>query len=165
MKELIIARHAKSSWKNLEILDVERPLNRRGYTDANTVGKYLRLKKVNPDILITSPAVRAFSTATIYARHLEFDSKDFKVDNRLYHGSMYDIELMLSTLPAKINKVMIFGHNPTFTDLANHYTNANIDNVPTSGIVAINFQIAGWEEIKSAQGEVAFFQYPKKLVF
>lgn len=163
MKELIIARHAKSSWKNTEILDIERPLNKRGYNDANAIGRYLKLKKAHPDLVLTSPAIRAFSTATIYARYLKFDYDKLKVIELLYSGYMSDIEGIIKNVSTSVKSIMIFGHNPTFTDLANYFTFADIENIPTSGIVSIHFNIADWEEIGERKGTLNYFQYPKNL--
>lgn len=162
MKELIIARHAKSSWKNTEISDIERPLNKRGYTDANTIGRYLNSCQAKPGLIFTSPAVRAFSTATIYARYLNFNFENFKVVDTLYSGSFEHLVEMVQNLDNKINVVMIFGHNPTFTDLANYFIFDKIDNIPTSGIVSIHFDNADWSEVGEKSGVLNYFHYPKK---
>jgi phosphohistidine phosphatase len=164
MKELIIARHAKSSWKNNDLSDIERPLNSRGYSNANSMGQFLINKQSKPDLIYTSPAIRAFSTATIYARYLEFNYNNFSVLNELYFGSIQDIEKQLKQTSSQKNVVMIFGHNPTFTELANYYTYADIDNIPTAGIVSVIFDIDNWIEIERGKGKMNFFQYPKKLI-
>lgn len=165
MKELIIARHAKSSWKNTEIIDIERPLNKRGYTDANAMGRFLKLKRTEPDFFISSPAIRAFSTASIYARFLNFNYENFKVSDVLYNGYSHDIIDLLKTIPSQAKSIIIFGHNPTFTDLANYFTFADIENIPTSGIVSIHFDVADWDEINENNGKLNYFKYPKNLTF
>ena len=162
MKELIIARHAKSSWKNSALADIERPLNKRGYSDANNMAKFLNQKSSKPDMVLTSPAVRAFTTAMIYSRHQNINFKKFIVLQLLYSGTINDIIKFLRTLPESVNTVLIFGHNPTFTTLANNISDADIDNIPTSGIVSIQFDTDEWNLIAEKKGKVNYFHYPKK---
>jgi phosphohistidine phosphatase len=163
MKTLYVVRHAKSSWDEEGLSDFDRPLNERGKKDAPSMAKRLKEKDVVPQLLLASPAKRAFSTAKRMAKVLNFDVEKIKTDRRLYHA---DSEMIISVLQEIKNKhqtVMIFGHNPGLTDFVNVMMNEKmlIDNVPTSGVVAFSFEITDWKDLKPKQGKMLFFDYPK----
>lgn len=164
MKTLYIVRHAKSSWDNPELSDFERPLNERGKRDAPRMAKRLKEKDLHPDIVISSPAKRALSTARRICKVLGFSKDNIRTDRRLYHA---DDEMMLSVIrevPSKANKLVIFAHNPGLTDFVNSINDEDldIDNVPTCGVVAFSFNTENWSSIQWNSGKLLFFDYPKK---
>lgn len=163
MKTLYIIRHAKSSWEDTELSDFERPLNERGKRDAPRMGKRLKEKDFVPDLILSSPAKRAFSTAKRIAKILEYDKSKIKTDRLLYHA---DDEMLLSVIQHikdKSDTVMIVGHNPGLTDFVNSFMEEgmDIDNVPTCGIVAFEIPVDSWKELKWGIGKFLFFDYPK----
>jgi phosphohistidine phosphatase len=162
MKTLYIFRHAKSSWKNPDLTDFERPLNKRGKLNAPHMGRILREKGVKPNLFISSPAKRALKTAKLVANELDYPEKKIKKDDRIYDNYLNSILRVIKEIDDQVLKLIIFGHNPAFTELAEYLSGEEVDNVPTSGIVAIEFEIESWSEIAENKGRLLFFEYPKK---
>ena len=163
MKTLYLARHAKSSWKHPELSDIERPLNKRGKRDAPYIGNLLKEKGVKPNILISSPAVRARKTAVVIAERIDYTKSKILIDDKIYESSSTELLNIIKSFDDKYNSVMMFGHNPGFTMLNNYLTNSFIDNIPTCGVVGIRFK-SSWEKIDNASGKAFFFIYPKLFI-
>jgi phosphohistidine phosphatase len=161
MKQLFICRHAKSSWKHPELTDFDRPLNSRGKEDAPRMGNILADKGITPNLILTSPANRAKTTALTMADALNFPLEAIQENAGIYLADTGTLIKILGNLPADINSFMIFGHNPGFTDLANLLGDFYIDNMPTCSIVALQFDMDDWSKLKSVKGELMFFEYPK----
>lgn len=164
MKTLYLVRHAKSSWKNPSLRDYERPLNRRGKRDAPFMGDKLRQRGIKADAMVSSPARRAKKTAQIIAEKLQFPGGKINYLDRIYDADDSDLLEIIQHQPKKVEVMMLFGHNPEFTDLANELSNSHIDNVPTTGIVCINFDVEKWEEVDYGKGRLVFFDYPKNYL-
>ena len=160
MKILYLARHAKSSWKHPELSDIERPLNKRGKRDAPYIGNLLKEKGVKPDILISSPAVRARKTAVVIAELIDYSKSKILIDENIYELSSTELIKIIQSFDDKYNSVMMFGHNPGFTMLNNYLTDSFIDNIPTCGVVGIRFN-SSWKNIDDDSGKAFFFIYPK----
>lgn len=163
MKTLFLVRHAKSSWDDPSLRDFDRPLNARGKKDAPKMGKRLRKKNVLPNLIISSPAKRARSTAKRIARELGYDISGIQLEESLYHAEPETIAHVIAQLPDAIQTVMVVGHNPGLTDFANQYIQVRIDNIPTCGVVAAQFAIQSWKDITQAKGKLKFFDYPKQV--
>jgi phosphohistidine phosphatase len=163
MKTLYIVRHAKSDKDNADLEDIDRPLNARGYADAHMMGQ--RLKEANeiPELLISSPAVRALSTALIFARKLDHDPKKIILENSLYETGIKEYMKVINETDNSFSSIMIFGHNSTITSLVNSLTEPFTENVPTSGVIAIAFAVNNWNEIVSDSGKLALYDFPKNL--
>lgn len=161
MKTLFVVRHAKSSWKNTLLADIDRPLNDRGKKDAPEMGKRLAQKNIKPDMLIASTAKRARSTAKKIAKEIGFEKKDIIRLETLYHAGVSTIFELVKQTPDHIDSLMIFGHNPGFTDFVNFIVNFQIDNIPTCGVVGITFNVNTWKNINPANSEFGFFDFPK----
>ncbi len=162
-KQLIIARHGKSSWDYEGIADIDRPLNLRGIKNAHEMARRFLTRKIQPEWILTSPANRALHTATIFARILNIPFQNFFIEERIYTADAPGIVEMISGLEDHIPSVMIFGHNPTFTSLANHFLEESIDNIPTAGMVRLEFAVDQWKEIDINTVSKSFFDYPKKI--
>jgi len=163
MKTLYIFRHAKSSWKHPELSDFERPLNKRGKHNAPFMGKFLKEIGVMPDLIISSPAKRAIATAKAVAKELDYPQNSIKKDDRIYDNILNSVLRVIREVEGDISKLMIFGHNPTFTELAEYLAAVEINNIPTAGVVCIDFEIESWSELAQDKGRVKFFEYPKNL--
>lgn len=158
---ITLVRHAKSSWDNPEWSDLERPLNKRGNKDLPMMSQLIASKIEKPDLIYSSPAVRAITTAKAYAEAFGFEQDKIIVDKEIYErGSRYIIELIKNINP-KWKSIMIFGHNPDMTSLASYFTGDYFQNVPTSGTVCVEFDIKSWAEIDTRNGKLIFFEYPK----
>ena len=163
MKTLFLVRHAKSSWDNAALPDNERPLNERGERDAPRMGKRLVSRGVKPDILISSPALRAHSTAVRIAAEIGYPKDDIQVNDKLYfNGANGMLDVIRSLIP-RVGSAMLFGHNPNMTLLINDLANTTIGNVPTCGIAEIKFDIESWKEIETGLGAMQLFDYPKRV--
>ncbi len=161
-RQLIIARHGKSSWKQESIKDIDRHLKERGIHDAYKMANRLNDNTIHPEILISSPATRALHTAMIFARTLNHPLDQVQLQEIFYTGDEQDVLDVVRQTPDSNSSVMIFGHNPTFTDLANLFLSQELDNLPTSGIVAIEFETGQWQEIGKANLRDEWVDYPKK---
>ncbi len=162
MKTLLIVRHAKSSWKDSSMPDIDRPLNQRGKDDAPFMGTLLHDKKIKPDTIITSPAKRANTTAKLMAAKMNFDEVDICVLNEMYLADVNDLMDVVHSIDDNHNVAMIVGHNPGLTNLTNYIANCNIDNIPTCGIVCIEFAVDSWNHVAKKNSRLVFFEYPKK---
>lgn len=162
MKTVYIIRHAKSSWSDSSLKDIERPLNKRGYRDAPFMANLLSGKGVKPDRLISSPANRAYTTATYFAEAFHISKPSIDIRKTIYEAYPEDILDLVEHLANEWQTVCIFGHNPTFTSFANLFTNNYIANVPTCGIVRIDADVERWEQFSVDTAKVTEFHYPKQ---
>ena len=160
MKTLYIVRHAKSSWEYPELMDIERPLLEKGIKKTSRVADFLQTKKVSTDVILCSPAVRAYETAKLFAPAFSYDPEKIIIDDRIYEHSTDNLLDVLFELENNISSAMLVGHNPTFTDFANHFLDNKIDWLPTSGVVCVNFQTNNWKEISLAKKSTSFVVYP-----
>jgi len=163
MKHLLLCRHAKSSWKDKSLADIKRPLNKRGKRDASLMADRLSRLGVKPDAMLSSPASRARKTARHLAKGLGFARKRIIVIDKLYDASPDILFEMIRCFDKTLKQVMMIGHNPGITILADMLADFNIDHVPTCGIVALDFDVRSWPKINEKQGICAFFEYPGKF--
>ena len=160
-KRITLLRHAKSSWNDASLADRDRPLNRRGNKSAPEMGKRLAKLGVRPSLLLTSPAKRARETARLIARELNYPLEFIQSESELYLATPETILQVVARQDNGFNDVMLFGHNPGITELANRLGDRNIDNVPTCGMVGIELDVKEWTGIVAADGKTVFFDYPK----
>ncbi|WP_438423452.1 SixA phosphatase family protein [Aquimarina macrocephali] len=160
MKTLYIIRHAKSSWE-FDVSDDKRPLNSRGIRDAELVGEHLKTLVKPIDKILCSPAKRAYSTAEIIVSHLDVSESIFSLEPNLYDFEGSQVIDVIKNCQDDINTLMIFGHNHAFTSIANLYGDQHIDNLPTAGVVAIEFEVDTWQNISVGKNLLTIF--PKSL--
>lgn len=161
MKTLYLIRHAKSSWA-FNLPDHDRPLGKRGRRDVIKMGKFLAEHQVRPDCLISSTASRAFYTALFLCDQLGIDEGHIHLDKNLFHAGPYEILEVIRSAP-NCERLAIFGHNPGFTDTANHLSNSSIANIPTCGVVGIHFEVTSWKDVGFSLGTQDFFYFPKGI--
>ena len=152
MKTLFLIRHAKSSWDDSTLDDHERPLNQRGKANAPIMAKRLQKLGIKPDMLFSSTAQRAGSTAQVFAEHLDFPQPKISYVPDLYLASAGMLQDFIGKIENSLNFVLIFGHNPGLTLLVNQVWGLPIDNIPTCGIVSLKLAdfinvLSGFEEI------------------
>ncbi len=160
MKKLILVRHGKSSW-DYRVHDKDRPLKERGINDAHLVASEFKSHGVTIDAVFSSPGIRALHTCMIFLRELNFPFQKLQVTNALYDFSGHDIQEFIKKMDNSLSTVMIFGHNYAFTNIANSLGNKHIDNVPTSGLVQLQFDSDDW--ISIANGTTIQTIFPKQL--
>ena len=162
MKTLYLIRHAKSSWKFPELDDFDRPLNKRGKRDAPIMGERLQQRGIRPDAIISSPAKRAKKIAQAISQAVGFARSAIRYDHAGYEASAEGWLTIIRAVDDQIVTLMLVGHNPEMTVLANRLTTHYIDNVVTSGVVAIEFPTERWAEVgKSNEGQFLWYDYPK----
>lgn len=160
MKTLILVRHGKSSWE-YSVGDKDRPLLERGINDALLVSDKFHEGNLKIDSIFSSPANRALHTAMIFCRQLYFSLDKFRTTEWLYDFSGEEVLQFVKELDNDLETVMIFGHNHAFTFIANSLGNTYIENVPTSGLVQLKFDVNDWASIKKGVTEQIIF--PKQL--
>jgi phosphohistidine phosphatase len=163
MKTLFLMRHAKSSWNDSTLDDHERPLNQRGKDNAPIMAKRLHKLGIKPDALFTSTALRAASTAQVFAKHLDFPQPKISFDPNLYLATACMLQDYVSKIENSLNSVLIFGHNPRLTLLVAQVWGLPINNIPTCGIVSLKFGSSTWEEASSQLPSGATFDFPKNI--
>ncbi len=161
MKHLYIVRHAKSSWDDLSLQDVQRPLSARGLRDAPRMAKRFKEREVAVGQMISSHAVRALETCRVFAGILGYPEKDIRVERSLYHASEDTMLDVVRELNDSLDNVMMFGHNPGLTDFVNSLASQMLTNIPTCGIAGIALPVERWEDVTWGKGTLAYYDYPK----
>jgi len=160
-KELFLVRHAKSSWDDSTISDHDRPLNERGYRNTPEMGRRLSDRGVSPDVLISSTALRACTTAEIMAGSINFPKDQIVFDRTLYHASATELQEYIGGLDDSHFSVMLFGHNPGMTSLVSHLYGLALDNLPTGGVVYLKFSAESWADASRSMPSGATIDFPK----
>ena len=160
MKNLILIRHAKSSW-DYNVDDEKRPLADRGIADADLVSEEFKYKYFKADAIFSSPANRALSTCKIFIKNLKISDKLLTISNKLYDFSGENVMDFIRSIDKQHNNVIIFGHNFAFTSLTNRLGSEFIDNLPTCGLVWLQFDIDSWNEL--TKGTTKLIIRPKDL--
>lgn len=145
MKTLLILRHAKSSWSDPKLADIDRPLNKRGKRDAPRIGSLLKKNDLVPDLILSSPAVRARKTAEAVAEAAGYEG-EIEFEDNFYPGSPEDYIEVLQTLPEDLNSVMVVGHNPGLEELLETLTGESAA-LPTASLAQVNLPIRTWLEL------------------
>ncbi len=164
MKNLLLIRHAKSSWENFSVKDFDRPLNDRGKKDAPEMAKRLLQRGITIDAFVASPAKRAQKTAVFFAEAYEQPATAIVFKEELYLATPAVFFNVIRNLSTSAETVAVFSHNEGITDFANQLTSTRIDNIPTCGIFAVRVHTDSWWEFKAAKKECWFFDYPKAVV-
>jgi len=160
MKNLILVRHAKSSW-DYNVSDDKRPLENRGITDTQLVSLKFKDHLFQTDMVFSSPANRALTTCKIFLKNLEISDKLLIVSHKLYDFSGENVIDFIKNIDKQLNNVIIFGHNYAFTSISNRFGSIFIDNLPTCGLVWIQFDVDSWEDIET--GKTLLIIRPKDL--
>ncbi len=164
MKNLLIMRHAKSDWGNSTLPDFDRPLNNRGKTSAPAMGNELLKRKKIPDLIISSPAKRAKTTAEMVSIVFGLDNP-IQFENEFYFGHIAEIIRIVKKTGNSYDRIMVVGHNPTLEDLIDELIiDDNGYSMPTAAIASILFDVDRWEEIDKKTGILEWLIIPKELM-
>lgn len=159
-KRITLLRHAKARTGDASTSDKERPLNERGERDAPMMGRRLREAGARPSLVLTSPARRALQTARLVAEELGYPREFLQREADLYLASPAEILQVLVRQDDAFNDILLCGHNPGLTELANRLTGAGIDNIPTCGLVTIEAPIRHWRQLGEG-GRLVRCDFPK----
>jgi phosphohistidine phosphatase len=160
-KRLFLIRHGKANDGLSGSSDFKRTLATSGKADAIMMAERLRDNKFQPEHIVSSPASRALSTAKVFAEVWGLPTNKITTELFIYEA---DIESLLSVLNGIDNtykSIAIFGHNPGITEFVNYLTDEGIVNLPTSGVIVIDFPYDDWAELNYQTGDVLLFDYPK----
>lgn len=160
MKTLYLTRHAKSSWEE-DVTDHQRPLSKKGEKDIRKVSEYVASNFKKPDLMVSSDANRALTTALQFKKAFHMQEETFIKNNDMYDFSGANVLQIIQNCSDNIDVLMLFGHNHAFTIIANKLGDEYIDNLPTCGFVKINFDIESWNPL--TKGKTMATVFPKDL--
>jgi phosphohistidine phosphatase len=161
MKTLFLLRHAKSSWKDESLPDFERPLNRRGQRAAATIGEYLRSRDVAPDLVLSSPAVRARETITLVKKAAQWTT-EVRYDQRIYEASATRLAEIVSQIENDRKLVMMVGHNPGMEELLLLLTGIT-ERLRTASVAKITLKTSKWATATEKTGRLEWLVSPGDL--
>lgn len=159
-KQLLVIRHAKSDWGNASLSDFDRPLNKRGKSNAPEMVERLVKQKIVPQLIVSSPALRALTTAKFFADTWQIPFKSIELEPNIYEASVKTLLSVINNLDNRHDRIALFGHNPGLTDLVNYF-DGHIDNMPTCSVVYLEFPFDDWKMVSADTGKVLLFDYPK----
>ncbi len=162
-RELILIRHTKSSWADLGMRDFDRPLKKDRTDDAKNMAKHLKELNLKPDLILCSPALRTKQTVEFFCDKLKYDFNDIVFDMRLYESSAEDYMQVIRETGAKIETLIVIGHNPSITQFANQFLKNKIDEVPTTGVVWLDFENDDWGIYSTTRCRLKYFLTPKTM--
>lgn len=162
MKNLLLMRHAKSSWKDASLPDHQRPLNKRGKRDAPRMGEFLQEQGITLDAILCSTAVRARATAEGFLQGYTFEGDLVYVDD-LYHADPEIIVTHLTQLPDSVDSAMVIAHNPGLDDFLGTVCDEQ-DHMSTASVAYIQFPIGSWAELRVVtRGELVHLWRPREI--
>jgi phosphohistidine phosphatase len=162
MKILMLLRHAKSSWKDTSLSDFERPLNERGRKAAETIGRYIRKNGLEPELVLSSPAVRARETIGIVVKAARLQA-ELRYDERIYEADSLRLTEVVSQVDEDFTSVMIVGHNPGMEELLELWTGYS-EHMVTAALAKIQFSEADkWSKVSAAKGSLELMIAPKEI--
>lgn len=161
MKTLYLVRHAKSSWKDQSLSDQQRPLNKRGHSSALDMGARLKRRAIAVELIISSPALRALTTARYLADAIEYDQQEILIEQQMYFRGIQCMLDLVHACDPDISTLMLVGHNPDMTEFFNFLCGHQTSNMSTCAIATIEFE-DDWKKIKQGCGTLLDFDYPKK---
>ncbi len=153
MKSIVLVRHGKSSW-DFDVSDAQRPLKQRGINDAHLVANEFFKSNKLPEAIFSSPANRALSTCKIFVNTFNLSENSITINDNLYDFGGENVIQFIKNLPDSYDSIMIFGHNYAFTSIANTFGDKFIENVPTSGLIKLKFDISNWRDLKQGTTEL-----------
>ncbi len=152
MKTLYVLRHAKSSWEDRDLADFDRPLNERGKSAAPFMGEVLRGNELTPELILSSPALRACETARLVKAAAGLDA-EIKHNEHIYEASPQTLQQVAASIDDRFASAMIVGHNPGMEGFVRLLT-GKLEQMPTATLAIIDLDIAGWADISKGRGEL-----------
>jgi len=162
MKQLFLQRHAKSDWSNQNLNDFERPLNARGQGDLTVMGPVLAELNIAPDQIISSPAVRAITTAQALAAYVGYPIENIVEDDTLYSADFSVLMRIIQTLDDNKAAIMLIGHNPHLSLIAAYLCDDAKYELPTCGVYGLQFSTEHWADIGQHSGQLQCLEFPKR---
>jgi len=162
-RTLILIRHTKSNWGDFSLPDFDRPIKKERADDAKEMAAKLKELELKPDLIICSPAKRTRQTVEFFCDKLKYDYDKIQFDKRIYESSVEDVLQVIRETDATIKTLFVVGHNPSLTDLANMFAENSIVEVPTTGVVWLEFATKDWEIYKLTPCKLKALLTPKTI--
>ena len=162
-RTLLLIRHTKSNWGDFTQPDFDRPIKKDRADDAKNMAAELKSLDVEPDLIICSPAKRTRQTVEFFCDKLKYDYDKILFDKRIYESTAEEVLHVIRETSADIKTLVVVGHNPSLTDLANMFTENSIGEMPTTGVVWLEFAINSWEIYKLTPCKLKAFLTPKTI--
>ena len=160
-KYIYILRHCKSSWSDPKLADMDRPLNKRGRGDAPLMALVIKRMGYTPGLIITSPSMRTRLTIQPIIRAFDLTNDDVLIEPSIYHGSPVDYVNAISMQDDQLSEILLVGHNPAITYIANECIGDPIENVPTGGLLVIRSATEQWSEFSFSKSHLVRYHFPK----
>lgn len=160
-KHLLLVRHAKSDWDNIQLSDINRTLNKRGLENAPEMAQRVLSKKVRIDRFVSSTAVRAFETAKFFAKAYGTPADKIQQNPSIYEAAVEKLLQAINSFDNNADTVAMFGHNPGLTNLVLTLCECDIYNIPTCGMVYLEFPFDDWQLVSGGTASLVFYDYPK----
>jgi phosphohistidine phosphatase len=164
MLRIYIVRHATAQDRNEILPDFERPLVKKGEKEAAAVARYLVSKDAAPDLMISSFANRAIETAHLFAKAFRYPRQKILLREAFYGSTnIDDLVRDIRKQPDRCRSLMLFGHDPAFSQLAAHLVKEFRETIPKAGVVAAEFPVGRWRDVESGSGRLVLFTGPARL--
>jgi len=163
VKTLYLIRHAKANEMSGGESDKEREINATGQVNAAKTGRYLFEKNIIPDIIYSSPAVRAVQTANFLAEQLKLETDEVELSDEIYDASVRSLLQIINKLDETWQTVFIVGHNPAISYLAEYLTGDQVGSMPTCGVTAVSIDGMSWQEVTQDSGRLEFQLSPELI--
>ncbi len=161
MKTLLIMRHAKSSWDDAKMSDFERPLNERGLRTAPLMGEIINQKRLQPELILSSPAERAKQTAQFVRESAQIKS-EIVFNEKIYEASVGRLLEVIGKQPESVESILLIGHNPGLEGLVK-FTTGELHAMPTAALAIVDLQINKWSDITASKGDLRDLIRPKEI--
>ncbi|MCZ6520074.1 MAG: histidine phosphatase family protein [Bacteroidetes bacterium] len=160
-KHLFLIRHARTAERAVDMKDIDRPLTLEGIQNASKMGRFFLLKNISPDSIMSSTALRAKTSAELMAEQMNYDTAKIYMSDKIYEASARTLLQIVNAIKEEFKTVLLIGHNPSISFLAEYITGEEIGDVTNCGVIRIKCKNISWEEIDSGNGELADYYYPE----
>lgn len=163
MKNLYLIRHAKSSWDDAKVTDLDRPLNEKGHQDAKLMSAFLYSQNIIPDLMISSPANRALSTCNYFATAFGYYPTKILQHKDIYEALPNDLYKIIHQLENQLSTVLIFGHNPSISYFLDEFINDYIPEVSACGIIHFRMTTGDWQNFNPNNAKFVAMWEPNSI--
>lgn len=160
---LYLARHADAT-NDPAVADISRPLSEDGLANASLMGNRLRERQLAPTRIFTSPALRARTTADIFAEILGFPKENIISLSTIYEATSRTLQDVVAALPKDHTHILLIGHNPAISRIVAHFTGESMENMPPAAVACLTFEAETWHELKMNSGEMAWYDHPQNAI-
>lgn len=163
-KTVFLVRHAQAAEPEIDQKDIARPLTPAGMRDAGLMGRYLFQNYENPNLILSSTAARAQTTAEMIAEQLKYDASGIRFDEDLYEASVRTLLRIINEVPDQYHSILIVAHNPSITYLAEYLSKSDVPNMYPGSVCILEFEDLHWKEVSEGTGYFKLYESPPNLL-